>query len=230
LTTGKTGQSAMTTIRRSFLYSAEISAVLCTVAASVHLPGSFAALGIEGSSAAIDDPRIVAAGAVVIGIALGVLILYLTGYYTSTEDRPVRQVAGTSRTAAATVVLSGFSLGLESAVFTALVIAAAVFGAFLLGASGVPGLFAIALAGCGLLTTDVVIVAMATFGAVSGTAQGVAEMAGDVDGDGAEVPTELDAVGNTTMAITKGIAIATAVRAATTLFCSYTDAIHELLG
>src|SRR5699024_6397067 len=138
-----------------------------------------------------------------------------TGYYTSTEDRPVRQVAGTSRTGAATVVLSGFSLGLESAVFTALVIAAAVFGAFLLRGSGVAGQFAIALAGCGLHTTVGVIVAMATFGAVTDSAQGSAEMSGDVDGEGAKVRTELDAGGNTTKAITKGIAIATAVLAAT---------------
>src|SRR5699024_1726601 len=164
------------------------------------------------------------------GIALGVLILYLTGHYTSTEDRPVRQVAGTSRTGAATVVLSGFSLGLESAVFTALVIAAAVFGAFLLRGSGVAGLFAIALAGCGLLTTVGVIVAMDTFGPVTDNPQGIAEMSGDVGGEGAQVLTELDAVGNTTRAITKGIAIATAVLAATALFVSYTDAIHEVLG
>ena len=230
LTTPKAGQSALTTIRRSFLYSAVISAVLCTVAAFVYLPGSFAELGIEDSSAAIDDPRLIASGAVVIGIALGVLILYLTGYYTSTEDRPVRQVAATSRTGAATVILSGFSLGLESAVFTALVIAGAVFGAFLLGGSGIAGLFAIALAGCGLLTTVGVIVAMDTFGPVTDNAQGIAEMSGDVDGEGAQVLTELDAVGNTTKAITKGIAIATAVLAATALFGSYTDAIRGVLG
>ena len=67
---------------------------------------------------------------IVLLAALGVLILYLTGYYTSTEDRPVRQVAGTSRTGAATVILSGFSLGLESAVFTALV-AVTILPAFL---------------------------------------------------------------------------------------------------
>src|SRR5690606_25820268 len=158
-----------------------------------------------------------------------VAILYLTGYYTSTEDRPVQQVAGTSRTGAATVVLAGFSLGLESAVFTALVIAAAVFGAFLLGGAGVAGLFAIALAGCGLLTTVGVIVAMDTFGPVSDNAQGIAEMSGDVDGEGAQVLTELDAVGNTTKAITKGIAIATAVLAATALFASYWDAISKAL-
>ena len=230
LTTPKRGQSALTTIRRSFLLSAVVSAVLCTVAAFVHLPGSFADLGVTDSTAAIDDPRVVAAGAVAIGIALGVAILYLTGYYTSTEDRPVRQVAATSRTGAATVVLSGFSLGLESAVFTALVIAAAVFGAFLLGGAGVTGLFAIALAGCGLLTTVGVIVAMDTFGPVTDNAQGIAEMSGDVDGEGAQVLTELDAVGNTTKAITKGIAIATAVLAATALFGSYTDAIRDVLG
>ena len=230
LTTPKKGQSALTTIRRSFLLSAIVSAVLCTIAAFVHLPASFSALGIEDASAVIDDPRIVAAGAVAIGVALGVLILYLTGYYTSTEDRPVRQVAATSRTGAATVVLSGFSLGLESAVFTALVIAAAVFGAFLLGGAGVTGLFAIALAGCGLLTTVGVIVAMDTFGPVTDNAQGIAEMSGDVDGEGAQVLTELDAVGDTTKAITKGIAIATAVLAATALFGSYTDAIRDVLG
>ncbi|MFC0674936.1 sodium-translocating pyrophosphatase [Brachybacterium hainanense] len=224
------GVSALVTIRRSFFVAAIISAVLCAIAAFAYLPGSFAELGMADAGAAVDDPRIVAAGSVAIGIALGVLILYLTGYYTGTEDRPVQQVAATSRTGAATVVLSGFGLGLESAVFTALVIAGAVFAAFLLGGAGVTGLFAIALAGCGLLTTVGVIVAMDTFGPVADNAQGIAEMSGDVDGEGAQVLTELDAVGNTTKAITKGIAIATAVLAATALFGSYTDAIHEVLG
>ena len=85
-------------------------------------------------------------------------------------------------------------------------------------------LFAVALAGTGLLTTVGVIVAMDTFGPVSDNAQGIAEMSGDVDGEGAQVLTDLDAVGNTTKAITKGIAIATAVLAATALFGSFTDA------
>ncbi|MGH3337469.1 MAG: sodium/proton-translocating pyrophosphatase, partial [Propionibacteriaceae bacterium] len=134
-----------------------------------------------------------------------------------------------SLTGPATVVLSGISVGLESAVYTAVVIAAAVYGAFLLGGSGIVGLFAIALAGCGLLTTVGVIVAMDTFGPVSDNAQGIAEMSGDVHGAGAQALTELDAVGNTTKAITKGIAIATAVLAATALFGSYTDAIRTVL-
>src|SRR5665811_2231434 len=88
-------------------------------------------------------------------------------------------------------------------------------------------LFLIALAGCGLLTTVGVIVAMDTFGPVSDNAQGIAEMSGDVDAAGAQVLTDLDAVGNTTKAITKGIAIATAVLAATALFGSYTDAVRQ---
>src|SRR5690625_2476476 len=106
-------ESALVTIQRSFLISAFTSAVLCTVVAFVYLPGSFTELGVGDVAATVDGPRIVAAASVVIGIVLGVLILFLTGYYTGTEDRPVQQVAATSRTGAATVVLSGFSLGLE---------------------------------------------------------------------------------------------------------------------
>jgi K(+)-stimulated pyrophosphate-energized sodium pump len=219
------------TINRSFYISAAISAVLVAIAAFAYLPSSFAALNVSGvEPGPIDDPRIVAIGAVVIGIVLAVLILSLTGYYTGTEDRPVNNVGKTSLTGAATVVLAGISVGLESAVYTAIVIGAAVYGAFLLGGSGVVGLFAIALAGCGLLTTVGVIVAMDTFGPVSDNAQGIAEMSGDVHGDGAQILTELDAVGNTTKAITKGIAISTAVLAATALFGSYTDAIHTVLA
>ena len=91
-------------------------------------------------------------------------------------------------------------------------------------------LFAVALAGTGLLTTVGVIVAMDTFGPVSDNAQGIAEMSGDVEGAGVGILTELDAVGNTTKAITKGIAIATAVLAATALFGSYRDAITTAIG
>jgi K(+)-stimulated pyrophosphate-energized sodium pump len=87
----------------------------------------------------------------------------------------------------------------------------------------------VALAGTGLLTTVGVIVAMDTFGPISDNAQGIAEMSGDIDEQGARTLTELDAVGNTTKAITKGIAIATAVLAATALFGSYTDTITTAL-
>jgi K(+)-stimulated pyrophosphate-energized sodium pump len=231
LTRPRAGENGLKTINRSFYISAAISAVLVAIAAFAYLPSSFAALGMpDVELGPIDDPRIVAVGAVVIGIVLAVLILSLTGYYTGTEDRPVINVGKTSLTGPATVVLAGISVGLESAVYTAIVIAAAVYGAFLLGGSGVVGLFAIALAGCGLLTTVGVIVAMDTFGPVSDNAQGIAEMSGDVHGEGAQALTELDAVGNTTKAITKGIAIATAVLAATALFGSYTDSVRSVLA
>ncbi|HEY0474329.1 MAG TPA: sodium-translocating pyrophosphatase [Kribbella sp.] len=232
LTRPRTGENGLRTINRAFYISAAISAVLCAIAAFVYLPGSFKDL--TGATAAIaahnGDPRVIATVSVIIGIVLAAVILALTGYFTGTEDKPVQDVGKTSLTGAATVILSGISVGFESAVYTALVIAAAVYGAFLVGGSGVVALFAIALAGGGLLTTVGVIVAMDTFGPVSDNAQGIAEMSGDVDGEAAQILTELDAVGNTTKAITKGIAIATAVLAATALFGSYTDSIYAVLN
>ena len=229
ITRPRRGEGGLKTINRSFYISAAVSAVLCSLAALLYLPGSFAEL--TGGATSDSDPRVVAIVAVVIGIVLAGIILALTGYFTGTEHRPVKDVGKTSLTGAATVILSGFSIGLESAVYTALVIAAAVYGAFLLGGGAVVvSLFAVALAGTGLLTTVGVIVAMDTFGPVSDNAQGIAEMSGDVHGEGSQILTELDAVGNTTKAITKGIAIATAVLAATALFGSYTDAIRVALA
>jgi K(+)-stimulated pyrophosphate-energized sodium pump len=227
ITKAKAGEGGLVTINRSFYISAAISAVLSTIAAFVFLPGSFAELD-GGMTSEPGNPAVIATVAVIIGIVLAAIILKLTGYYTGTEHKPVKEVGKTSETGAATVILSGISVGFESAVYTALVISAAVFGAYLLG--GGIALFAVALAGTGLLTTVGVIVAMDTFGPVSDNAQGIAEMSGDVDEDAAKILTELDAVGNTTKAITKGIAIATAVLAATALFGSYSDAITKAVG
>ncbi len=224
----RAGEGGLVTINRAFYISAAISAVACTILAFVYLPGSWADLTNSIGASANLSPRVLSAGAVLIGIVLAACILALTGYFTGTEHKPVQDVGRTSLTGAATVILSGISVGLESAVYTALVIGAAVFGAALLaGSSTGLALFAVSLAGCGLLTTVGVIVAMDTFGPVSDNAQGVAEMSGDVTPEGAQILTELDAVGNTTKAITKGIAIATAVLAATALFASYTTSAIE---
>ncbi|MFN8191883.1 MAG: sodium-translocating pyrophosphatase [Nocardioidaceae bacterium] len=227
ITRPRAGENGLVTINRSFYISAAVGAVASVILSYVYLPGSFADLvGAEVSSDG--DPRLIASIAVVIGIVMAAGILALTGYFTGTEYRPVKDVGKTSLTGAATVILSGISVGLESAVYTALVIGAAVFGAFLLGGATLTvSLFAVALAGCGLLTTVGVIVAMDTFGPVSDNAQGIAEMSGDVSPEGAQILTELDAVGNTTKAITKGIAIATAVLAATALFGSYATSVVE---
>lgn len=232
LTRPKADENGLTTINRSFYLSSAIAAVASVVLSYVYLPSSFSEFTniAEGLSTAEGDPRFIAATAVVIGIVMSAGILALTGYYTGTEYRPVKDVGKTSLTGAATVILSGLSVGFESAVYTTLVIGAAVFGAYLLGGAALTvSLFAVALAGCGLLTTVGVIVAMDTFGPVSDNAQGIAEMSGDVSPEGAQILTELDAVGNTTKAITKGIAIATAVLAATALFGSYATSVFEAL-
>jgi K(+)-stimulated pyrophosphate-energized sodium pump len=223
-------KSAMSAINRSFYLSAVISAALVGLATYTYLPSSFAALsGLSADFPQIStNPRSFAFGAVVIGIVLAAAIQMLTGFFTEVGKRPVNDVAASSQTGAATVILAGVSVGFESAVYSALLIAAGVFGAYLLGGGVIVlSLFAVALAGCGLLTTVGVIVAMDTFGPISDNAQGIAEMSGDVKGEGAKILTSLDAVGNTTKAITKGIAIATAVLAATALFGAFTDAIKN---
>jgi K(+)-stimulated pyrophosphate-energized sodium pump len=225
-----TDKSAMQAINRSFFMSAIISAVLVAFATYTYLPSSLMKMsGLTPEAAAVDvNPRLLAIGAVLIGILLAAAIQLLTGFFTEVGKRPVNDVAASSKTGAATVILAGISVGFESAVYSALLIAAAVFGAFLLGGGSIVlSLFAVSLAGTGLLTTVGVIVAMDTFGPISDNAQGIAEMSGDVKGEGAQILTSLDAVGNTTKAITKGIAIATAVLAATALFGAFTDAIKE---
>ncbi len=195
------------------------------------MPAGLQELAIFGPTEVPDiNPAVRGAAAVVIGIVLAAAILWLTGYFTGTDSKPTKDVARTSLTGPATVILSGIGVGFESAVYTAVTIAAAVYILFTLGGGSlILALFFVALAGCGLLTTVGVIVAMDTFGPVSDNAQGIAEMSGDVDGEAAQVLTELDAVGNTTKAITKGIAIATAVLAATALFGSYWDAVSTSL-
>ncbi len=230
ITRPRPGEGGLVTINRAFYVSAAISAVLSAVAAFVYLPDNFEEIWASSEAVPTLDPRLVASVAVLIGIVLAAIILWVTGYYTGTEHRPVQDVARTSLTGHATVILAGVSVGYESAVYTALIIAGAVYSAFLLGGGSVAlSLFLVALAGTGLLTTVGVIVAMDTFGPVSDNAQGIAEMSGDVDENGTKILTELDAVGNTTKAITKGIAIATAVLAATALFGSYNDSIATAL-
>ena len=233
----KNDRSGMTAINRGFFLSAIFSLILVVVAAFVYLPSSFSKLRLVGVTdpTILGDhrisPQIFAIAAVLIGLVLASAIQLLTGYFTETNRRPVREIAASARTGPATVILSGISVGLESAVYSALLIGAAVYGAFLLG-TGSPtlALFGVALAGTGLLTTVGVIVSMDTFGPVSDNAQGIAEMSGDVEGDAAKVLTRLDAVGNTTKAITKGIAIATAVLAATALFGAFRTTVTQALG
>jgi K(+)-stimulated pyrophosphate-energized sodium pump len=224
-------RSGLVPINRGFFVSAATSLALVLIFSFIYLPKSFDSIGSTADDGPTGNPAVIAFLAVLIGIVLAAAIQQLTGFFTDTARKPTKEVAKTSRTGSATVILSGISLGLESAVYSALLLAGGVYLAFLLGGGSVTvSLFAVALAGCGLLTTAGVIISMDTFGPVSDNAQGIAEMSGDIDEEGAQVLTDLDAVGNTTKAITKGIAIATAVLAATALFGSFKTAVEDAMG
>jgi K(+)-stimulated pyrophosphate-energized sodium pump len=227
-------RSGMTAINRGFFISAVISVIGVGILCFTYLPAKFselAGIGNPAIAAYNGNPRWIAFGAVLIGIVLASAIQLLTGYFTETNRRPVRDIGQASETGAATVILSGISSGMESAVYSALLIGGAVFGSYLLATGNATiALFAVAMAGGGLLTTVGVIVSMDSFGPVTDNAQGIAEMSGEVEGEAAQALTKLDAIGNTTKAITKGIAIATAVLAATALFGSFRDSVESALG
>ncbi|HJX99408.1 MAG TPA: sodium-translocating pyrophosphatase, partial [Streptosporangiaceae bacterium] len=226
-------RSGMTAINRGFFISAVMSVIGVAIACFTFLPAHFSSFkGITDPAifAYNGDPQWIAFGAILIGIVLASAIQLLTGYFTETNRRPVRDIGQSSETGAATVILSGVSIGMESAVYSALLIAAAVFCSYLLATGNATiALFAVAMAGIGLLTTVGVIVSMDSFGPVTDNAQGIAEMSGDVEGDAAQALTTLDAIGNTTKAITKGIAIATAVLAATALFGAFRTSVESAL-
>jgi K(+)-stimulated pyrophosphate-energized sodium pump len=165
--------------------------------------------------------------AVLFGLILASVIQILTEHFTSTTRKPVQEIAESSLTGPATTILSGFATGLESTVWAILAIGGAIVGAFYLGHTTAERLYFVALAGMGMLTTVGVIVSMDTYGPVSDNAHGIAEMSGGLGERADEIMTGLDAVGNTTKAITKGMAIATAVIAATSLFGSFEAALEN---
>jgi K(+)-stimulated pyrophosphate-energized sodium pump len=163
-------------------------------------------------------------GAVAIGLILAQLVSRLTEYYTSTHYRPVQEIAESSETGPATVVLSGTAYGLESSVYAVVAIAIAIGAAIGLGGGNLTfSFYLVALCGMGMLATTGVIVSEDTFGPVSDNAAGIAEMSGEFHGEPAKIMVALDAVGNTTKAVTKGFAIGSAVIAAVALFASYIE-------
>ena len=165
-------------------------------------------------------------GAVVIGLVLAQVLSRLTEYFTGTEYGPVQEIAESTETGPATVVLSGTASGLESSVYAILCIAVALGATLWLGGGSIQfSLYLVALCGMGMLATTGVIVSEDTFGPVSDNAAGIAEMAGELKGEAGKILVSLDAVGNTTKAVTKGFAIGSAVIAAVALFASYIETI-----
>ncbi|MCX8052238.1 MAG: sodium-translocating pyrophosphatase [Armatimonadetes bacterium] len=167
------------------------------------------------------------ASANLVGILLALVIGKLTEYFTSVEYKPVKETAKAAKTGPATVILSGFASGLESSVWGIVSICLTILAAMLLF-KGDPALaaYGIALSGLGLLSTTGFMLAMDTYGPISDNANGIFEMSGALkdageDSNAHRIVAKLDAVGNTTKALTKGLAIATAVIAATALFRSF---------
>lgn len=166
--------------------------------------------------------------AIVAGVVLGQVASRITQYYTSSQYKPVRAIADSGKTGPATVVLSGISSGLESAVWALFAIATAIGVAIGLGGGNTAfSFYLVALTGIGMLSTTAIVVAEDTFGPVADNAQGIAEMAGVFEGETEKILDGLDTVGNTTKAVTKGFAIGSAVIAAVALFASFVETIFD---
>ena len=164
--------------------------------------------------------------AVLVGVALANVASLITEQFTSTERRPVQEVAESTKTGPATTVLSGIALGLESSVWAVLAIAVAIAAAVGLGGKNIDvDLYLVALVGIGMLSTTGMVISEDSFGPVADNAAGIAEMSGEFHGEAERVMVSLDAVGNTTKAITKGVAIGSAVIASVALFASFIETI-----
>src|SRR4029078_6815209 len=208
-------KSAMAPINRGFL-TAGILTVIGT---------AIVAFGYVGNKHANAGWKCFGAG--VIGLVRAQVVSRLTEYFTSTEREPVQEIADAAANGgAATAVLAGVSSGLESSVWAIVAIALALASGIALGRGNIQfSLYLVALTGMGMLATTGVVVSADTFGPGADTAAGIAEMSGEFEGEPERIMVSLDAVGNTTKAVTKGFAIDSAVIASVALFASYVETI-----
>ncbi len=170
----------------------------------------------------------------VVGLATSVAFVYITQFYTAGSWRPVKDIAEASKTGPATNIIAGTAVGFETTFVTAIVIGTALLISFWLGeqaglvredGTNVGGVFGTAVATMGMLMTTAYILAMDTFGPITDNAGGIAEFS-KAEGSAREITDKLDAVGNTTKALTKGFAIASASLAAFLLFQAYIDKVN----
>src|SRR5688500_4776169 len=215
--------NALKPINRGFL-TAGILTVIGTAAIA------FTYVGDKGPGGGHEGMKVFLA--VVAGLVLAQIVSRLTEYFTGTEYTPVQEIAESARTGPATTALSGTAVGLESSVYSVIAIAGALGVAIALGGGNLQfSLYLVALCGMGMLATTGVVVSEDTFGPVADNAAGIAEMSGEFHGPPERIMVSLDAVGNTTKAVTKGFAIGSAVIAAVALFASFIEgAGKEILG
>jgi K(+)-stimulated pyrophosphate-energized sodium pump len=207
----RNNENPLHTINRGFYTSAAVSVVLFALLAHFYM----------------NEWR--AFWSVVIGVILAIVIDHVTGYFTDYAYAPVKKIAEQTKSGAATTILSGLAVGLESSVWSVMVIAITIIGAIAIY-SGFPPvyiLYGVSLTGIGMLTLTGNNVAMDSFGPISDNAGGIGEMA-KIDPKGQAILARLDAAGNTTKAITKGVAIGSAVIAAVSLFGSFITDVEKV--
>ncbi|MHB1006654.1 MAG: sodium-translocating pyrophosphatase [Chloroflexota bacterium] len=211
---GREGEDPMAALNRGYYVTAAISAVFLIVVTMYML----------------NNWWFVYAG--LVGIATAIAFVYITIYYTSGSWRPVREIAEASRTGPATNIIAGMAVGFECTASTAITVSLALFLSHWFGAqSGMVngGIYGTAVATMGMLMSAAYILAMDTFGPITDNAGGIAEMSGQPEST-RHITDSLDAVGNTTKALTKGYAIGSAALAAFLLFSAYLDRVSQLTG
>jgi len=218
------GGDAMKAISQGFLYAAGMSVAMFAAAGWYYM----GVLGPQNALGEIPGGWWRPVAAVVVGVVLAILIERVTEYFTGTHGKPVKDIVKSMGGGPATTILSGMVVGKESAVWSVITIAVTIFASILIfngvGQNPVEQaayvLYGVAMTGIGMLTLTGNNVAMDSFGPISDNANGIGEMGG-LDEKARRILTDLDAVGNTTKAITKGVAIGSAVIAAVALFGSY---------
>ncbi|MFZ4719917.1 MAG: sodium-translocating pyrophosphatase, partial [Ilumatobacteraceae bacterium] len=215
---------ALKPINKGFLVAGTLTLIGTLIVALVYVGNDLGTQNPDGTAVLMSGAGWRVFGAVAIGLVLAQGISRLTEYYTGTHFSPVKEIAESAETGPATVVLSGTSSGLESSVYAVLAIAVSIGVALALGGGNLSfSFYLVALTGMGMLATTGVIVSEDTFGPVSDNAAGIAEMSGEFHGEPERIMVSLDAVGNTTKAVTKGFAIGSAVIAAVALFASFIE-------
>jgi K(+)-stimulated pyrophosphate-energized sodium pump len=229
---GKEDENPMNMLNRGYWVTTLLSVVGLAITTSVMMNTN----GASGNGGLPTWVYFFAAG--IVGLATSVAFVYITQYYTAGTYRPVREIAEASKTGPATNIISGTAVGFETTAVTAITIGIALWTSYWLGSqanlestsgANVGGIFGTAVATMGMLMTTAYILAMDTFGPITDNAGGIAEFS-RAEAGAREITDRLDAVGNTTKALTKGYAIASASLAAFLLFSAYIDKINLIQG